>query len=275
MCALKCPDEQRIKTMKDSTAAHRVTLYDDCLVYERDTHMNFVTKNFICSDQYGSRYNGVAEEMGAVPATKVHVPLAKCNLEVVPLDDMTPPLWLDSMYYSCCKPKLNGDAIVITAGDGVRVQIGIVDLGPGSNKDAFLARFNDLKQSASIASMELETAYEQWYWQRLNNAGTMASANSHRVIGALAPGDATPSTQPGFWGGIGNVDMHNIGAQNLGRSIEGHAHGMFAVRGGKFSNFMNNQDHIVALRGTQVQGQNLEVRLSSHAAQPPCCLVLG
>jgi len=258
LCQTTCPDENRINTIRTASDAHRLILNQDSIVFERDNHSAFVVKNYIASDQYGARYSGVAEQIGNIGAAKVHVPLSKAHLELVPMKDLPPPLFVDSLLQTCCASEATpkGHVLILSAGEGVKVQVACIDVGHNSKVEEFIQKFNDTKNVSSIGSVELDNSYEQWLHKRLSNAGTMTGTHQYnKTIGGLHPGPCgVQGGQAGALYGFQNVSVTEIGATDCGPNDQKIPHGFFAQTGSPFTNYVSNLDRLSDIRGTSLMG---------------------
>lgn len=239
--------------------AHRVTLKSDCLVVERDEYTGLTTKCYHAVDQYGARYNGVAEAPATFPANQVHIPLNRVSMQVVSMDTLPEPLWMAKQHSGCAhvnlgeccfEVKLEGSVFVVQAEMGqVKLNVAMVDLGPNHEAKKFLDHFEEVKKAYTGNSAEVEAAYESWFMQRLNAAGTMSGNTPFLKAIAPIPASACVQTETGFFGGSSHTIMT---AGTHVRWTEGH--GIFAHCGQETTPYLNNQDRIVNVKGAAVEG---------------------
>ena len=175
---MSCDGEgEGVEKLRVQANAHHLAITDKAVVYTRDAHVGVTIKNYIGVDQYGHRYPAVSLTDSQVPAASLHVPLQHAELEVCALKEIQPsPLSASPQAAQCCDNTPDALVIVLRAGEGVRLVVGCVEIGPASNAAAFVAEFARLKKNAPALSPELAAAYNSWFGQRLSRSGTMAGA---------------------------------------------------------------------------------------------------
>lgn len=79
-----CGENEDTNRIRESAAAHKLTLCADCIVYERTAHAAEVIKNYVASDQYGHRYPAAALVKTMIPAMKLSIPISKAEVVIMP-----------------------------------------------------------------------------------------------------------------------------------------------------------------------------------------------
>ena len=175
---MSCDGEgEGVEKLRVQADAHHLTITDTAVVYTRDAHVGVTIKNYVAYDQYGHRYPAVSQSESHVPAATLHVPLQHAELEVCAKREIQPASLNVSVYADkCCDNSPDALVIVLRVGEGVRLVVACVEVGPASNAAAFVEEFARLKKNAPVPSPELAAAYNAWFGQRLARSGTMAGA---------------------------------------------------------------------------------------------------
>ena len=91
--------------------------------------------------RYGHRYPGAAMTDVQMPAMKTSVPFSRVSVELVPKRIMPRSNdYADEMAVSmpCCDYSPTGSSLIVRAGDGLKVVVASLDVGPASNAAEFV-----------------------------------------------------------------------------------------------------------------------------------------
>jgi hypothetical protein len=134
-------------------------------------------KNYTAFDQYVHRYPAAALDDCSIPATKLSIPLSRLTIEVVSAKDVNlSPLMMDEMAANCCDFTPVGSVVALKVGDGVKVTVACVDVGPHSNAEAFVKEVHAAQRLGVAETPQLAAFFAQWFQQRLSMSGRMAGS---------------------------------------------------------------------------------------------------
>jgi len=268
----------QIPKLQESASAHHMTLTDTAVVYSRDAHRATTIKNFTAFDQYGHKYPGAGATESQIAAATVHVPLQHADLELAPLTDVQAmPMLAWKPANDSCDNKPASQVLVLRAGEGVRLVVGCVEVGPNSNVQQFLEQFQRAKQSAPPMTAELAAAYNSWFGQRLARAGTMAGAAPRRnqVMDRGGVGGTAGSTMQPYVRAVGPLPQHlGIVKSNMQPNRMLHWSiskdtAVHTIHNGTFVHQLNAEDRVVSINGVQVPGQATQQFLDQAQASSP------
>ena len=166
-CCECCECFERHPTEIHSANSHRLTLYSNCLVFERDAHDRPIVTHWTTVDKYGNVSHHQGERMRHATQAKFHMPLESVRIEVVDMKILPQPIYVSNCLVcleSCCgedevKPK--GSILAVRLTNSTRKILCCIDCGQNSNALAFKKAFEDAKaRNTTLAPPQVTQAFE-------------------------------------------------------------------------------------------------------------------
>jgi len=166
-CCECCECFERHPTEIHSANSHRLTLYSNCMVFERDAHDRPIITHWTTVDKYGNVSHHQGERMRHATHAKFHIPLESVYVEVVDMNILPNPIYVScalSCWEPCCgiegtKPK--GSILAVRLSNSTRKIICCIDCGENSNALAFKKAFEDARSpNSTLAPSQITQAFE-------------------------------------------------------------------------------------------------------------------
>jgi len=192
-CCECCECFERHPTEIHSANSHRLTLYSNCMVFERDAHDRPIITHWTTVDKYGNVSHHQGERMRHATHAKFHIPLESVYVEVVDMNILPNPIYVScalSCWEPCCgiegtKPK--GSILAVRLSNSTRKIICCIDCGENSNALAFKKAFEDARsRNATLAPSQITQAFEASFTR---NVGGLMAGNMNVFGGIMARGN--------------------------------------------------------------------------------------
>lgn len=162
-CCECCECYERETREIHSANSHRLTLFGDHLLFERDTHDRPIRTTWITVDKYGRATHHEGERLRPATAIRAHIPLSMVDIEIIPMADLPLPLYVGcnlKMMDECCgvNAKPAGSVLAVRLNNNGPVLL-CIDCGVASNAEAFKQAFEGARAKAGPLPANLEATF--------------------------------------------------------------------------------------------------------------------
>ena len=183
------------------------------------------------------------------------------------------------MFAGCCDYSVTGSVLAVRVGDGIKTVVACIEVGKGSNAQAFADRCNAAAKSAPTESPEVAAAYDAWLLHRLRQGGTMTGGRTsgptsatmeraHPFVKTVGPLPVDLGIKKGGWSSRTSIGAlsHLQVSKSDGR--------IFKPRAGQLTSQLNAGDRIAAINGVKLTGEGathawLDQVVAAGRAMPP------
>jgi len=181
-CCECCECFERHPVEMHSANSHRLTLYSNCMMFERDAHDRPIVTHWTTVDKYGNVSHHQGERLRHANHAKFHIPLESVSVEIVDMNALPNPIYVScalSCWEPCCgiegtKPK--GSILAVRLTSASRRVLCCIDCGQNSNALAFKKAFEDARsRNATLAPPQVIQAFETFGTNVASNMNLMSS----------------------------------------------------------------------------------------------------